>query len=127
LAIRPEEALAGNNLAYLMLEHDGNVNVALTLAQTARRNLPNIPSSADTLGWAYFRNGAYSLAVQQFEEALKAAPSNAAYHYHLGMTYNKLNDVKRARNEFQKSIDLDPKAPSAEKSSRALSELDGAG
>jgi hypothetical protein len=43
------------------------------------------------------------------------------------MTYNKLNDAKRARNEFQKSIDLDPKAPSAEKSSRALSELDGAG
>jgi len=47
LAIRPEEPLAANNLAYLMLEHSGNVNVALTLAQTARRNLPNIPSSAD--------------------------------------------------------------------------------
>jgi hypothetical protein len=36
-AIRRDDAVAANNLAYLMLEHDGNVNVALTLAQTARR------------------------------------------------------------------------------------------
>src|SRR5262249_7518988 len=54
LGIQPEEALAANNLAYLLLEHGGNVTVALTLAQTARRGFPTIPASADTLGWAYF-------------------------------------------------------------------------
>jgi tetratricopeptide (TPR) repeat protein len=41
LSIQPEDAVAANNLAYLLLEHDGNINVALTLAQTARRGLPN--------------------------------------------------------------------------------------
>jgi tetratricopeptide (TPR) repeat protein len=125
LAIRPEEALAANNLAYLMLEHSGNVNVALTLAQTARRNLPNMANSADTLGWAYFRNGAYSMALQQFEDAVKRAPSNATYRYHLGITYQKLNDTKSAKRELEKSINLDPKAPSAEKASRVLGELSG--
>ncbi|HVS88298.1 MAG TPA: tetratricopeptide repeat protein [Candidatus Acidoferrum sp.] len=125
LALQPEEALAANNLAYLMLDHGGNVNVALTLAQTARRGLPNVPNTADTLGWAYFQNAAYSLAAPLLEEAVKGAPSNATYHYHLGMTYQKLNDTKRARSELEKSIHLDPDASSAEKASRALSELSG--
>lgn len=125
LALDPERALAANNLAYLMLEHGGNVNVALTLAQTARRGLPNIPNSADTLGWAYVQNGGYSVAVSLLENAVKSAPSNATYRYHLGMTYQKLHDLGRARTEFEKSIRLDPSAPSAEKASRALSELSG--
>jgi Flp pilus assembly protein TadD len=126
LAIEPGEPLAANNLAYLMLEHNGNVNVALTLAQTARRGLPSLPNSADTLGWAYFQNGAYTMAAQQFEEAVKASPSNPTYRYHLGVTYQKLNDPKRARQELEKSISLDPKAPSAEKASHVLGELSGA-
>jgi Flp pilus assembly protein TadD len=125
LAIQPEEALAANNLAYLLLDHGGSVNVALTLAQTARRRLPDVPNSADTLGWAYFQNGAYSLAAPLLEEAVKAAPSNATYHFHLGMIYQKLHDTRRARTELEKSIHLDPNALSAEKASRALSELSG--
>jgi len=125
LTFEPEQALAANNLAYLLLEHGGNVNVALTLAQTARRGLPDVPNSADTLGWAYFQNGAYSVAVALLENAVKGAPSNATYRYHLGATYQKLNKSGRARSEFEKSIRLDPHAPSAEKASRALSELSG--
>lgn len=123
LAIQPEEPLAANNLAYIMLEHGGNVTVALTLAQTARRGFPTIPNSADTLGWAYYQNAAYSLAAPLLEEAVKGAPTNAGYRYHLGMTYQKLNDTKRARIELEKSLRIDPKAPSAEKATHALSEL----
>ena len=125
LGIQPEEPLAANNLAYIMLEHGGNVTVALTLAQTARRGFPNLPNSADTLGWAYYQNAAYSLAEPLLEDAVKGAPANAGYRFHLGMTYQKLNDVKRARIELEKSIHMDPKAPSAERATRALSELAG--
>jgi Flp pilus assembly protein TadD len=63
------------------------------------------------------------MAAQQLEEAVKGAPSNAIYHYHLGVAYQKLNDPKRARRELEKSINLDPKAPSAEKASRVLRAL----
>jgi tetratricopeptide (TPR) repeat protein len=125
LAIHQDEALAANNLAYLMLDHGGNVTVALTLAQTARRGFPNVPNAADTLGWAYYQNAAYSLAAQLLEEAVKGAPSNATYRYHLGMTYQKLNDIKRARMELEKSLRIAPNSPFAEKASRALSELSG--
>jgi len=125
LAIQPEDALAANNLAYIMIEHKESVNVALTLAQTARRGLPNLPNSADTLGWAYYHNGAYSVAVPFFEDAVKKAPGNLTYHYHLGLTYQRLNDLGRARTEFEKMISLDPKSPLANEARRALSQTAG--
>jgi tetratricopeptide (TPR) repeat protein len=125
LAIQPEDALAANNLAYIMIEHGGSVNVALTLAETARRGLPTLANSADTLGWAYYHNEAYSVAAPLFEEAVKKAPGNLTYHYHLGLTYQKLNDLKRAREEFEKTIDLDPKSPVAGEARRALHQTMG--
>jgi tetratricopeptide (TPR) repeat protein len=52
LDIQPDYPAAANNLAYLMLEHGGNINVALSLAQTARKGMPALPHSADPLSWA---------------------------------------------------------------------------
>jgi Flp pilus assembly protein TadD len=121
LALQPENALASNNLAYLMLEHGGSVNVALTLAQNARKGLPNLPNSADTLGWAYYHNGAFSSAAPLFEEAVEKVPSNLAYRYHLGLTYQKLNETVQARTQFDKIIELDPKSPLADQARQALS------
>ena len=123
LTIQPENALASNNLAYLMLEHGGSVNVALTLAQTARRGLPDLPNSADTLGWAYYHNGAFSVAAPLLEDAVKRVPGNLAYRYHLGLTYQKLNETMQARSQFDKIIDLDPKSPFAEQARQALSNI----
>jgi len=44
LEIQPDNPLASNNLAYVMLESGGNVDVALSLAQTARRGMPDSPT-----------------------------------------------------------------------------------
>jgi len=125
LAIEPDNPLAANNLAYILVEHGGDINVALTLAQTARRGLPNLVNSADTLGWAYFHDGAFSVAAPLLEDAVKKAPDNSTYRYHLGLTYQKLNDSTRARAEFEKAIRLDPKSPIAEEARRALSQMTG--
>jgi tetratricopeptide (TPR) repeat protein len=125
LSIQPEHALAANNLAYLMLEHGGSVNVALTLAQTARRGLPDLPNSADTLGWAYFHNAAFSVAAPLFEDCVKKVPANQTYHYHLGLTYQKMNDATRARAEFEKTVSLNPSSQVAEQARHSLSEVSG--
>ena len=123
LALKPDEPLAANNLAYLLLEHSGDVNVALSLAQTGRKGLPNLPNSADTLGWAYYRTGAYSAAAPLLETAVKAAPDNQSYRYHLGVTYEKLKNSARAKAELEKAISLDPKSPVADEARQAISEL----
>ena len=125
LSMQPDNPQAANNLAYILLEHNGSVNLALTLAQAARRGLPNSPNTADTLGWAYYHNGAYSVAQPLLEEAVKKASDNPAYHYHLGVTYQKLNDNARARAQFEKVISLKPGSPMADESRRALEQTSG--
>jgi len=125
LAIDSENALASNNLAYLLLEHGGSPTVALTLAQTARKGLPNLPNAADTLGWAYYNNGGYSVAAPLLEDAVKATPNSQAYRYHLGLTYQKLNDPAKAKAELEKVIGLNPTSPIADQARHALSQLSG--
>jgi tetratricopeptide (TPR) repeat protein len=127
LNVSPENPLASNNLAYVMLQHGGNVDVAMNLAQTARRAMPDNPSAADTLGWAYFHKGSYGDAIRQFQEALRlnqksGAPDDAVVHYHLGLAYQKANQIALARQQMEKAVQLAPDNTDARK---ALSELHG--
>src|SRR5262249_19166560 len=92
LQIKPDYPAAANNLSYLMMEHGGDKNVALSLAQTARRGLPEIPNTADTLGWAYYRMNVYNSAADLLKQAVKDSPQNPTYHYHLGLVYQKTTD-----------------------------------
>jgi tetratricopeptide (TPR) repeat protein len=114
LEIQPDYALAANNLAYLMLEHGGNVNVALSLAQIGRKGMPDSPNSADTLGWAYYQQGVYNAAIDLFQEAIKSqgevkgSPDNATYHYHLGMAYLKSNNLDLAKKQLQYTLQISP-------------------
>jgi tetratricopeptide (TPR) repeat protein len=123
LAIQPAQPVAANNLAYRMLLNGGNVDVALTLAQTARRGMPNSPSTADTLAWAYYSKGTYGFARDLLEEAIKTAPNNATTQYHLGMVYAKLGDKSNAAIHLKKSIALAPDAPQAKDAKSALQGL----
>lgn len=55
--IDPAFGVGANNLASPLLDHAGDVNQALSLAQTARRGMPDSPNSTDTLAWAYVQEG----------------------------------------------------------------------
>jgi len=103
LAIQPDNAVASNNLAYVMLQQGGNIDVALSMAQTARRALPDSPNTADTLGWAYYQKGIYNTAIDLFKEALKKNPDDATYHYHLGMAYQKADQPELAKEHLQRA------------------------
>jgi tetratricopeptide (TPR) repeat protein len=123
LAIQPAQPVAANNLAYKMLMNGGNADVALTLAQTARRGMPNSPSTADTLAWAYYYKGTFGFARDLLEEAIKAAPNNAEYQYHLGMVYAKQGDKSNAATHLKKAISLAPGTQSAKDAQTALQGL----
>jgi len=125
LSISPDHPLASNNLAYVILEQGGNVDVAMGLAQTARRGMPDSPNPADTLGWAYYQKGIYQSAINQFQEALRLSekrgdPDDADIHLHLGLAYQKANQNALARQQLEKAVKLDPNNADARK---ALSEL----
>jgi tetratricopeptide (TPR) repeat protein len=127
LAIKPDDPLASNNLAYVMLQQGGNVDVALAMAQTARRGMPNSSNAADTLGWAYFQKGVYQSAIDMFQESLRLSEKSGAaddptVHYHLGLAYEKANQPKLARQQLERALKISPNFNDARK---ALSELRG--
>jgi tetratricopeptide (TPR) repeat protein len=113
LGFQPDDAMAANNLAYLLLEHGGDPNLALSLAQTARRGMPKAGATADTLAWASYHVGAYDTARKLLEDASAQQPDNATYHYHLGLTYLKLNQSGRGKAELEKALKLKPDDPKA--------------
>jgi tetratricopeptide (TPR) repeat protein len=123
LEIQPQQPIAANNLAYRMLLNGENPDVALTLAQTARQGMPNSPTSADTLAWAYYYKGAYGFARDLLEDAIKTEPNNAAMQYHLGMVYSKLGDKSNAVIHLKKAVSLAPDSPTGKDAKAALQGL----
>jgi tetratricopeptide (TPR) repeat protein len=124
LQLQPDFPLASNNLAYLMLEHGENSDVALSLAQTARKELPDNPNVADTLAWAYYKKGSYKLTIDLVEEALKKTPDEASFHYHLGLAYQKLDEKANAKTHLQRALQMNPAFDHAAEARSALAELD---
>jgi tetratricopeptide (TPR) repeat protein len=115
-------AVALNNLAYLLAEHTNQSDEALKHAQKAKELAPENPDYEDTLGWVLYRKGLYDLAVKHLESA--AAKKNAAVlKYHLAMAYAKAGNQQRARTTLEDALRVDPNVPEA----RAAKELVGQG
>lgn len=124
LQVKPDQPVAANNLAYLMLKRGENIDVALTLAQTARRGMPDSPNTADTLAWAYYHKQTYGFARDLLEQAVKTDARNQTMQYHLGLVYRELRDKANAANHLRKAISLAPNTPTANDAKAAL---DGVG
>jgi cellulose synthase operon protein C len=123
LQLHPDYAPAQNNLAYLLIEHKQNLDVALSLAQSARRSMPRAAGTADTLGCAYYQKGLYQLALNTLQEAVKEGPADATIHYHLALTYQKVGDRQQARSEFERTLSIDPNFKDASQVREALAGL----
>lgn len=106
LQLDPNNAIAANNLAYMMVERGDNVDVALTLAQTARRVSPDSPQTADTLAWVFYHKEDYFAARDLLQEALKTFPNDPEMNLHLGMTLAKLNQKDAAKAQLKKTISI---------------------
>ena len=104
----PDSAFVADELAYLYLEHGGDVNIALNLAQTAKQRQPNSPIAADALGWAYYKLGSTESAVDQLKECVRMVPKNPVFQYHLGMAYVAAGHVEAAKGSLRKAIETDP-------------------
>jgi tetratricopeptide (TPR) repeat protein len=125
LELQPDNPVASNNFAYVMLQEGGNVDLALAMAQTARRGMPDSPNTADTLGWAYYKKGAYASAIGLLQEAVDKSPNDPSFQYHLGLAYQQAGRTASAKEHLQKVLKIDPNFPNADEVKKTLSELRG--
>jgi cytochrome c-type biogenesis protein CcmH/NrfG len=84
LSLRPEDAEALNNLAWLYATSKEpsfrRPQEALRLAEMAARLAPSSPHILDTLAEAYFLNGRHLEAVEVERKALRLARENRDYY-----------------------------------------------
>jgi tetratricopeptide (TPR) repeat protein len=119
-AVDPSSASVKNDLAYLYLQHGGDTNTALSLAQEAKRALPDSPAVADTLGWALYKLGSYQLAINQLSASTQKIPDNPEYQYHLGMAYLAAGSFGPSAQSLQRALSSDPNFAYAEDAKVAL-------
>ena len=123
LSVDRRAAVAANNLAWMMLEGNENLDEALQLAQTAQAELPESADVADTLGSIYYKKGMFPQAIAALENAVRRQPANAGFQYHLGLAYAKNRDYKLTRQTLETALKLDPKLPEASEARDVLSQL----
>jgi tetratricopeptide (TPR) repeat protein len=123
LKINPRFAPAANNLAWILAEQGGNLDSALSYAQTAREQKPDDPHIADTLGWIYYKKNAYLLAVNLLKEAVEKLPDVPSFQYHYGMAQYKNGDAAGAKKALQASLKLNQNFPGSEEAQKTLAGL----
>jgi len=123
LKLQPDNAVTLNNDAFLMAEHGGDLDQALTMAQRAKQLQPNLPEITDTLGWIYLKKNLSDEAVDLFKQLVTAQPSASTYRYHLGMAYFQKGDKPRAQKELQEALKYSPAPLEKQKIQELLARL----
>jgi tetratricopeptide (TPR) repeat protein len=106
LQVDPTAAVAANNLAWIYSESGRNLDIALQLAQTAHRKLPDTPEVADTLGFIYYKKNLLPQAIQSLNAAVDKDPTKAGYHYHLGLAMAKSGNAAGAKEHLTTALNL---------------------
>ncbi len=91
VVVTRDNYLAYNNLGYF-LDHEGQVDEALTNYQKSIAINPNYDEAQNNLGYALAAKGRYAEAVGYYENALRLKPTLAEAHNNLG---NALADLGR--------------------------------
>ncbi|MGO8973829.1 MAG: TonB family protein [Steroidobacteraceae bacterium] len=82
---------------------------------------PSQTSFAD--GYDLLQSGKAAEAAAKFETGLKADPDNVLAHYYLGEAYAALQRNADARDQFRKSLKLDPSSSVAAQARERLAKL----
>ena len=123
LELDPSAPVAANNLAWTYAESEGNLDVALQLAQTAQRGLPESAEVSNTLGFIYYKKGLFTLAIPPLKMSVDKDPASAMYQYHLGLAYAKSGNAPGARQALGRALELKPDFSEAQQARSVLESL----
>lgn len=123
IRLDPENVVALNNLAYMHAETNGDLDLALRYAETAKRKQPANPEIDDTLGWIYVKKKLNDNALVIFRNLVKNAPENPTYRYHLGVALAQSGDTEQAKQELNHALRSKPSEQDAAEIRKLLSKL----
>jgi len=127
LSIDPRAAVAANNLAWMYVASNRNLDEALQLAQTAYQRIPEDPNINDTLGWIYYRKNMADRAIPHLEASAQKSPKTADFHLHLGFAYIQTGNSEKARRALKQAFALKPELERSPEAVKALTLLEATG
>jgi cellulose synthase operon protein C len=107
IEMQPDNALAHNNVAWLMTRQ--NKPGAVAVAQRANQLLPNRAPLMDTLAWALAHEDQVPKAIELQKKAIADAPDDHGLKLTLAKIYLKGGDRERARAELDDLTRLGPR------------------
>jgi tetratricopeptide (TPR) repeat protein len=123
LKLDPNNAVALNNLAFLLAESTGDLDDALTKAQRAKQLLPSLYEISDTLGWIYLKKNLADQAIDVFKDLVVKQPNHSTYHYHLGMAYAQKGDKSKAVEQLKEALKYNPAKEEKDKIQQLITRL----
>ena len=121
----PRAAVAANNLAWIDANNNGNLDMALQLAQTAKAQLPNRHEVDDTLGYIYYKKGLSARAIEALSVSTTRQPDNPSYNYHLALAYHQSGNNIEARKYLEKVVNTKAKFDRLEEARKLLESIKG--
>jgi Flp pilus assembly protein TadD len=107
LRLFPEDPLFLNNYAYSLAERSEQLDFALEMAKKAVAAEPENDAYQDTIGWIYYRLGMYDLALVHIKKSVENRQNSAVVIEHLGDVYLKLGDLKEAKSQWKRALEID--------------------
>lgn len=107
LQLDPDNAVALNNLAFLLAEQGRDLDQALGFARHAAQVMPEDVDIIDTLGWVQLKRKQTDSAIGLFAEALGKMPGNEGYRQHLRQALAGKVDRNVALEELKSLLESD--------------------
>ena len=121
LKLEPENPIALNNLANVMMNSDPVR--ALEFAERAYKRASGDASITDTLGWLLLKNGQSKRALELIEKAFQAAPGAPEVQFHFAAALAQNGEKARARKELEKILSRPENFPAKQEAKALLGTL----
>jgi tetratricopeptide (TPR) repeat protein len=108
LELKPDQPLVLNYLGYSWIDRGENLERGLKMIEKAVELRPEDGYIVDSLGWAHYRLGDYSSAVQYLEKAIELVPEDPTINDHLGDAYWQNGRAVEARYQWRRALQFGP-------------------
>ena len=95
----------------------------LATSSSLARNAGIIIYLNTRIGYIYFEKKKYSQAIEYLESAIKMSSYNAEAYYYLGLSYDKIGEIEKAREFLSRVIEFAPQSEFAQEAEKKLKKI----
>jgi len=128
LSRAPDLDLVVYKLAMLLALQDNDEPIrarSMQIMQHLQADMPSDPVLLDTLGWLHLRAQDTRRARELLEAAVRGAPENPTFHFHLATVYAREKKNELARNQLKSALESNSSFPERLEALRLLRETGG--